>query len=97
MWYSWESNPYFNQRSPIGRPRRFWREKLFAVVILDLVPRTRIELVMTGYQPIVIPFNYPGIFGAAGGIRTPISSLTWNFYMLNVLCAESLFISVLIH
>ena len=25
-----------------------------------LVPRTRIELVMTGYQPIVIPFNYPG-------------------------------------
>ena len=27
----------------------------------NLVPRTRIELVMTGYQPIVIPFNYPGI------------------------------------
>ena len=25
-----------------------------------MVPRTRIELVMTGYQPIVIPFNYPG-------------------------------------
>ena len=33
----------------------------FAVSILNLVPRTRIELVMTGYQPIVIPFNYPGI------------------------------------
>ena len=27
---------------------------------INLVPRTRIELVMTGYQPIVIPFNYPG-------------------------------------
>jgi hypothetical protein len=26
-----------------------------------LVPPTRIELVMTGYQPIVIPFNYRGI------------------------------------
>ena len=34
---------------------------IFAVAILNLVPRTRIELVMTGYQPIVIPFNYPGI------------------------------------
>jgi hypothetical protein len=36
---------------------------MFAVAILKLVPRTRIELVMTGYQPIVIPFNYPGKFG----------------------------------
>ena len=35
----------------------------FAVSILNLVPSTRIELVMTGYQPIVIPFNYKGIFG----------------------------------
>ena len=26
-----------------------------------MVPPTRIELVMTGYQPIVIPFNYRGI------------------------------------
>lgn len=26
-----------------------------------LVPRTRIELVISGYQPLVIPFNYPGI------------------------------------
>ena len=34
----------------------------FAVAILNLVPPTRIELVMTGYQPIVIPFNYRGIF-----------------------------------
>lgn len=25
-----------------------------------LVPRTRIELVISGYQPLVIPFNYPG-------------------------------------
>ena len=33
---------------------------MFAVAILNLVPRTRIELVMTGYQPIVIPFNYKG-------------------------------------
>ena len=32
----------------------------FAVAILNLVPPTRIELVMTGYQPIVIPFNYRG-------------------------------------
>ena len=28
----------------------------------NLVPPTRIELVMTGYQPIVIPFNYRGIY-----------------------------------
>ena len=28
----------------------------------DLVPRARIELATTGYQPIVIPFNYPGIW-----------------------------------
>ena len=45
----------------------------FAVAILNLVPRTRIELVMTGYQPIVIPFNYPGIFGGLWGNRTPVS------------------------
>jgi hypothetical protein len=25
---------------------------------------------MTGYQPIVIPFNYPGIYGAPSVIRT---------------------------
>ena len=25
---------------------------------INLVPRTRIELVMAGYQPTVIPFNY---------------------------------------
>jgi hypothetical protein len=30
-----------------------------------MVPPTRIELVMTGYQPIVIPFNYRGIIGGA--------------------------------
>ncbi len=36
----------------------------------NLVPRTRIELVMAGYQPTVIPFNYPGIFGSASEIRT---------------------------
>ena len=34
-----------------------------------MVPRTRIELVMTGYQPIVIPFNYPGIIGAGSRYR----------------------------
>lgn len=28
---------------------------------LNLVPRARIELAKTGYQPIIIPFNYPGI------------------------------------
>ena len=44
---------------------------MFAVAILNLVPRTRIELVMTGYQPIVIPFNYPGIFGGRQKSRTP--------------------------
>jgi hypothetical protein len=38
---------------------------MFAERNLNLVPRTRIELVMTGYQPIVIPFNYPGIIGEA--------------------------------
>ena len=32
----------------------------------NLVPPTRIELVMTGYQPIVIPFNYRGIIGGCG-------------------------------
>ena len=42
----------------------------FAVSILNLVPPTRIELVMTGYQPIVIPFNYRGISGGKGEIRT---------------------------
>ncbi len=42
----------------------------FAVSILKLVPPTRIELVMTGYQPIVIPFNYRGISGGKGEIRT---------------------------
>ncbi len=35
-----------------------------------MVPPTRIELVMTGYQPIVIPFNYRGIIGAPSRIRT---------------------------
>ena len=40
----------------------FSNKKLkIAVSILKLVPPTRIELVMTGYQPIVIPFNYRGI------------------------------------
>ena len=33
---------------------------LIAVTILKMVPRARIELAMTGYQPIVMPFNYPG-------------------------------------
>ena len=32
----------------------------FAVAILNLVPRTGIEPVIAGYQPTVIPFNYPG-------------------------------------
>ena len=32
----------------------------FAVSILNLVPRTGIEPVIAGYQPTVIPFNYPG-------------------------------------
>jgi len=33
----------------------------FSYTSINLVPPTRIELVMTGYQPIVIPFNYRGI------------------------------------
>ena len=36
---------------------------------INLVPRTRIELVMTGYQPIVIPFNYPGILAEVVGFE----------------------------
>ena len=43
---------------------------MFAERNLNLVPRTRIELVMTGYQPIVIPFNYPGKIGGCCKIRT---------------------------
>ena len=45
---------------------------------IKMVPPTRIELVMTGYQPIVIPFNYRGIIGRSGEIRThgPISEPT---------------------
>lgn len=35
-----------------------------------MVPPPRIELRMTGYQPIVIPFNYRGIIGTPGEIRT---------------------------
>ncbi len=36
-----------------------------------MVPPTRIELVNTGYQPIIIPFNYRGInFGLPCTIRT---------------------------
>ena len=31
---------------------------------------------MTGYQPIVIPFNYPGIFGGSKENRTPINGVT---------------------
>ena len=50
----------------------------FAVSILNLVPRTGIEPVMTGYQPIVIPFNYPGIFGTSGGNRTLSRTLIWR-------------------
>jgi hypothetical protein len=34
-----------------------------------MVPPTRIELVMTGYQPIVIPFNYRGILVAGPGFE----------------------------
>ena len=33
---------------------------MFAVAILKLVPRARIELAITTYQEAVIPFNYPG-------------------------------------
>ena len=56
----------------------FWlffkkRFLMFAVAILNLVPRTRIELVITTYQEAVIPFNYPGIFGGLWGNRTPVS------------------------
>ena len=37
-----------------------------------MVPRTRIELVMTGYQPIVIPFNYPGKDWWTAGESNPV-------------------------
>ena len=36
-----------------------------------MVPPTRIELVMTGYQPIVIPFNYRGIIWNTGWDSNP--------------------------
>ena len=36
----------------------------------NLVLSTRIELVMAGYQPTVIPFNYKRKFGSNGEIRT---------------------------
>lgn len=42
----------------------------FAVSILNLVLSTRIELVMAGYQPTVIPFNYKRKYGAPSRIRT---------------------------
>ena len=48
----------------------------FAVAILNLVLSTRIELVMTGYQPIVIPFNYKRKFGGSKENRTPINGVT---------------------
>ena len=43
-----------------------------------LVPSTRIELVMTGYQPIVIPFNYKGInfFGVPYRYRSGTTAFT---------------------
>ena len=46
---------------------------MFAVAILNLVPRARIELAKTGYQPIIIPFNYPGIqkLATRGRIELP--------------------------
>ena len=49
---------------------------MFAVAILNLVPRARIELAKTGYQPIIIPFNYPGMFGGSKENRTPINGVT---------------------
>ena len=36
-----------------------------AELILKMVPRARIELAMAGYQPTVMPFNYPGIYGGS--------------------------------
>ena len=40
----------------------------------EMVLSTRIELVMTGYQPIVIPFNYKRILAEDGGVEPhPIS------------------------
>ena len=41
-----------------------------------MVLSTRIELVMTGYQPIVIPFNYKRKFGGSKENRTPINGVT---------------------
>ncbi len=34
------------------------------------MPRPRIELEIIAYQATVIPFNYPGVFGGSGEIRT---------------------------
>ena len=49
---------------------------MFAVAILKLVPRARIELAITTYQEAVIPFNYPGKFGGSKEDRTPINGVT---------------------
>ena len=40
-----------------------------------LVPRTRIELVISGYQPLVIPFNYPGILAEVTGFE-PVMTIS---------------------
>lgn len=42
------------------------------ITLQNLVPPTRIELVIAGYQPTVIPFNYRGIFGDSWENRTPV-------------------------
>ena len=47
--------------------------------LLIVVPRPRIELEIIAYQATVIPFNYPGIFGGSGEIRTHGTFLFGSF------------------
>ena len=50
-------------RDGLEPPSPDYKTGILAFVLTEhkMVPPTRIELVMTGYQPIVIPFNYRGI------------------------------------
>ena len=50
-------------RDGLEPPSPDYKTGILAFVLTEqkMVPPTRIELVMTGYQPIVMPFNYRGI------------------------------------
>jgi hypothetical protein len=62
-------------RDGLEPPSPDYKTGILAFVLTEhkMVPPTRIELVMTGYQPIVIPFNYRGIkLGDPYRIRTGV-------------------------